>query len=174
MCEVVMGANRKAILANSKALHTEKDGSYYQAMLSTSADLAARLQVAFERTKMSQAEFARACGASRQGVRSWLTTGRIAKGKLVTFSQVTGVSIEELLGQGPPAPAAPAAPMFPAYRSAGAHPAEDATRGPWPFSSFTRYEFLALPPEDRGIAEGFVRGLIAASHRKNNGTTGGA
>ena len=167
-----MGADRKALLANRKALRQQSRKTYDAAMLFKSADLAARLRAAFESTGMTQAAFARACGASRQAVRSWLTTGRIDKVKLLVFAEVTKVSVRELLGQ-PPDQAAQYPPSEPCQHFVAENCTSYAANA-WPFKAFTPADFRALPPALQSAAESYIQGLIAASHIKRNGTTGGA
>lgn len=167
-----MGADRKALLAHSKALRQQSRKTYDVAMLFKSADLAARLRAAFESTGMTQAAFARACGASRQAVRSWLTTGRIDKVKLLVFAEVTKVSVHELLGQ-PPDQAA----QYPTSEPCKHFVSDNCAQyigTEWPFKAFTATDFRALPPALQSAAESYIQGLIAASHIKRNGTTGGA
>lgn len=50
-----------------------------QAMLSTSAVVAQRLNEAFSASQLRQSDIAEACGVSRQAVKGWLNTGRIDK-----------------------------------------------------------------------------------------------
>lgn len=190
MCELVMEPKCKALFYERKALPKNKVGAYSQLMLSTSADLAARLRAAFERTGLTQAAFARECGASRQAVRSWLTTGRIDKVKLLNFARVAGTTVEALLGQKPPALPFPDGTgqadqiqmerIRPPIRrieradlACAPQQAREAHAAPWPFTSFTPYEFNALPSDDRAAVEGFVRGLISARHLKSGAASGG-
>ena len=135
-------------------------------MLSTSEELAKRLQDAFSRTGKTKAAFARECQQSPQTVNSWLKTGRIDKMKLVLFAQVAGVPLEDLIGKTPAPFAKPQSPSPTATLQdrAGEY------RGAWPFASFSAADFHALPAESRFAAEVFIQGLIAANHVKSNST----
>lgn len=168
MCDVLMGTDHKALLAKSKTLPMPQGGAYHQAMLSTSQELAKRLQEAFARTGKTKAAFARECEQSPQALGGWLKTGRIDKSKLLIFARVANVPVEELLGAHPSPIEGDSAPC-------GHHVAEE--RAPyrvstdWPFKSFTREEFTALPPDMRSSAEGYIQGLIAAAkHTKSDVT----
>lgn len=171
MCEVVISAYSKALRDRSKALPAIECLTYDEQMLSTSntSDLAERLRRALKATGMTQVEFAGKCGASKQAVHGWLKTGRIDKQRLLTFAEVAGTTIYALLGQ--PEPEGEAAPIAKSEHRSEERRAVYTLPG-WPFASFTRAEYESLPAETRGIAEGFVRGLIAARQTKSNGTTG--
>jgi transcriptional regulator with XRE-family HTH domain len=71
----------------------------YQAKAMLDAqELAAMLRTDLKASGMTNAEFARKVGESRQSVGSWLKTGRVRKGKLPRIAVVLGVPFLKFFG----------------------------------------------------------------------------
>ena len=68
-------------------------------MLSTSQQLAAKLEEAIRESNLKQIDIATACGVTKQAVQGWLKTGRIAKNHLPKLADISGRRLEWWLAE---------------------------------------------------------------------------
>lgn len=159
-----MAPDGKALLARGKALADSTSTAYDQAMLSTSQRMAEKLKTALAARGLSQKEFAERCGASKQAVQGWIKTGRVDKKHLPKFVEVLKYPLEWWLDGTIAAPST--------KKSQITEP-EPAYTLHWPFSNISRAEYETLNDHQKGMVEGFIKGLLKpAAPAKSNGTTG--
>lgn len=143
--------------------------------------MAEKLKQALEAKGMSQVAFARACGASKQAVQSWVKTGRIDKKHLPKFVEVLGYPLEWWLDDGGDnSPTTPASTVFEPITA----PLQQAnaaindlggryTVRAWPFASVSQLEYACLSDRQKGMVEGYVSALLNnnGGENKRNGTS---
>lgn len=133
--------------------------------------MAEKLRTALLARAMSQTEFASRCIVSKQAVQGWLKTGRVDKKHLPTFVEVLGYPLEWWLDASTTVVPAQSAPN-------SAHAARDAepiryTDLVWPFASISTTEYGCLSERQKGMVEGYIKGLLnEAQPAKSNGTFG--
>lgn len=184
-----MGCDSKALLAHSKALADRAGETYDKAMLSTSERMAEKLKQALRAKGMSQSAFAAACGATKQAVQSWVKTGRIDKKHLPKFVEVLEYPLEWWLSEDTNPPDVPAQakshtrlPTSPAFGAiatgaAKAPTCEQSTPsyggGNWPFATISQPDYAHLTDRQKGMVEGYIKGLLSeVLPSKRNGTSG--
>lgn len=162
-----MGADSKALLAQGKALADSTCTAYDKAMLSTSQLMAEKLRRALNTRGMSQATFAERCSVSKQAVQGWLKTGRVDKKHLQTFVAVLGYPLEWWLDASASNPTPAPSPSHVAREPV---PIQYDNTG-WPFASISATEYANLTERQKGMVEGYIKGLLHESPpAKSNGT----
>lgn len=160
-----MATDTKALLAMCKALsctHTNPDN---KAMLSTSQQIATKLQQFLRETGITPTAIANACSVSRQAVQGWKKTGRIDKMKfqrLVQFSErpmTWWLDSQEMEGtnEGMQQHVSDCAP---AWKSSQGTPPY------WPFKTVLWADFDRLPAEDKTQIEGHIKLLISLERQR--------
>lgn len=148
-----MATYGKALLVYGKALPVTDCKNYDQAMLSTSERMAQKLNQALKEKGLTQTAFATLCGASKQTVHSWKKTGRIDKMHLQKFVEILGHPLEWWLEvEQPQTQAAHAVKSNenPAHKLNG-----------WPFTSVSKSEYDRLTERQRGMVEGYIKGILS-------------
>lgn len=145
--------------------------TYDKAMLSTSQLMADKLRRALNTRGMSQAVFAERCKVSKQAVQGWLKTGRVDKKHLQTFVAVLGYPLEWWLDADASA-AIPAPAPSPSHVAREPVPIQYGSTA-WPFDSVSPTEYATLTERQKGMVEGYIKGLLHESPpAKSNGTYG--
>ena len=134
--------------------------------------MAEKLKRALQTRGMSQAVFAERCKVSKQAVQGWLKTGRVDKKHLQTFVSVLGYPLEWWLGASTDDAAAPPT-SSPAHVAREPAPIQYSTTTTWPFASINGAEYGRLSERQKGMVEGYIKGLLdEAPPAKRNGTYG--
>jgi len=95
-----MTSNIKHCLPNIKHCFVVESNDVIPRMKSSSdtASVALRIAQAIDQSGKTSAEIAAACGVTPQAVNGWKKTGRIGKGQLPVLAELTGKSVEWLIG----------------------------------------------------------------------------
>lgn len=134
--------------------------AYHEAMLSTSEKLAVRLKQAVKESGLSQVAIAEKCAVSKQAVSGWLKTGRIDKQHLLKVAGITSRAMSWFVEE---------VEQY-AYVQGG-HKVTDEGKNPtpscWPFVSISATEYGCLSERQKGLVEGYVKGLLSESQNIN-------